>query len=640
MLGYDRIRAAAKVAKEKAKSLADTVKGMEESLQSQAPLASAIEMARAEAAKADEARRLAEDQLNEARRKAEGAAERFEKAKQAHELIIKMHERRVLGKTLRKQMDDAKAQVEKLTESVKRREELREAAQRFEEAERRYSELLRMTKEGDRRKTIEAGITAGKARLAKLTEEINALLRTGIEGAAHEEAVRNAERTAEAARMALTKQDDRRRAAESELERARVLHEQLRNACEELERFIASGKCPTCGQDWPNDRIFELEKRKEEEKYTAAEVERLNKALIQILSDTSEAKSAEDAADIAKRRLEEINAGRSELQRRETERIELQDKIHSDEASVVNLPLPPDPAEIEIYDRVIAENRAAAKEYDSLVKVEELLKSTRNEFEGARLAFEQEKHEQSLAEARLLELGYEIGAKAKAEAEQDTAQQLIQNVKDCEAEFRTAEKWLQEKQKALRSAEMAYENYCQQKSRAEEMQRQAKLYTETSSALTDLREALNQRTKPLLEQLASDNLAELSGERYTQLKLNDKYEARLIDDGIEKQVISGGEEDIVALSLRLALAQLIQERSGQPMSLLILDEVFGSLDIERRTNVLTQLNALRDMFEQVILISHIEAINEAADRCLIVTYDPTKREGAVTEALAEAQLAV
>src|SRR2546426_7826719 len=41
-------------------------------------------------------------------------------------------------------------------------------------------------------------------------------------------------------------------------------------------------------------------------------------------------------------------------------------------------------------------------------------------------------------------------------------------------------------------------------------------------------------------------------------------------------------------SLRLAISQMIAERAGQPLSLLVLDEIFGSLDESRRQHVLAR----------------------------------------------------
>ena len=66
---------------------------------------------------------------------------------------------------------------------------------------------------------------------------------------------------------------------------------------------------------------------------------------------------------------------------------------------------------------------------------------------------------------------------------------------------------------------------------------------------------------------------------------------------------------------------MIAERAGQSFSLLVLDEVFGSLDDVRRHNVVELLRRLQDRFEQVILITHIESVRDGMDRVISVEYD-------------------
>jgi exonuclease SbcC len=66
---------------------------------------------------------------------------------------------------------------------------------------------------------------------------------------------------------------------------------------------------------------------------------------------------------------------------------------------------------------------------------------------------------------------------------------------------------------------------------------------------------------------------------------------------------------------------MIAERAGQAFSLLILDEVFGSLDEARRHNVVDLLRRLQDRFEQVILITHIDSVRDGLDRVVSVRYD-------------------
>ena len=105
----------------------------------------------------------------------------------------------------------------------------------------------------------------------------------------------------------------------------------------------------------------------------------------------------------------------------------------------------------------------------------------------------------------------------------------------------------------------------------------------------------------------------------------------MLEDGVPKPVISGGEQDIANLCLRLAISQMIAERAGQSFSLLILDEVFGSLDEARRQNVVELLRGLQDRFEQVIVITHIEQVREGLDRVINVRYDEETGCSVVTQ---------
>jgi exonuclease SbcC len=118
------------------------------------------------------------------------------------------------------------------------------------------------------------------------------------------------------------------------------------------------------------------------------------------------------------------------------------------------------------------------------------------------------------------------------------------------------------------------------------------LHEELDRGYTDLRTDLNFQLRPELSDLASQFLNVLTDGRYTELELDDQYSFVVLEDGIPKPVISGGEEDLSNLVLRLAISQMIADRSGQNFSLLVLDEVFGSLDVARRQNVVDLLRRL------------------------------------------------
>ncbi|MGH7645376.1 MAG: SbcC/MukB-like Walker B domain-containing protein, partial [Gemmatimonadales bacterium] len=157
--------------------------------------------------------------------------------------------------------------------------------------------------------------------------------------------------------------------------------------------------------------------------------------------------------------------------------------------------------------------------------------------------------------------------------------------------------------------------------RIAEVKLRQRLHAELDDAFGDIRADLNAEMRPEIAELASGFLSDLSDGRYDTLELTDSYEIAVLDDGLPKPVLSGGEEDVANLALRLAISQMIAERAGQPLSLLVLDEIFGALDEARRQDVLGVLRRLADRFPQVIVITHVEQVREGLDRVLRVEYD-------------------
>jgi exonuclease SbcC len=170
------------------------------------------------------------------------------------------------------------------------------------------------------------------------------------------------------------------------------------------------------------------------------------------------------------------------------------------------------------------------------------------------------------------------------------------------------------------TARAAHEDLQRTQARLRELVTERRLHDELDQAYTDLRTDLNFALRPEISALASGFIRELTDDRYSELDLDDQYNLVIIEDGVPKPVISGGEEDLANLVMRLAVSQMIADRAGHAFSLLILDEVFGSLDEERRHNVVRLMRRLHDRFEQVILITHIESQHDF-DQVLRVRYD-------------------
>jgi len=184
---------------------------------------------------------------------------------------------------------------------------------------------------------------------------------------------------------------------------------------------------------------------------------------------------------------------------------------------------------------------------------------------------------------------------------------------------------------SLESAERSRRELERIQTQLDGLQLDRRLHDELDRAYSDLRTDLNFQLRPELSELASAFLHDLTDARYSELELDDNYNVLVLEDGIPKPVISGGEEDLANLVLRLAISQMIAERAGQQFSLLVLDEVFGSLDESRRNSVVELLRRLQDRFEQVILITHIESVREGMDHIINVRYDEETGASVVTQ---------
>ena len=85
------------------------------------------------------------------------------------------------------------------------------------------------------------------------------------------------------------------------------------------------------------------------------------------------------------------------------------------------------------------------------------------------------------------------------------------------------------------------------KGKLDALDRQKRLHDELDRAYTDLRTDLNVQLRPEMSELASAFLTELTDARYDELELDDSYNLTVLEDGVPKPVISGGEQDVANL---------------------------------------------------------------------------------------------
>jgi len=151
--------------------------------------------------------------------------------------------------------------------------------------------------------------------------------------------------------------------------------------------------------------------------------------------------------------------------------------------------------------------------------------------------------------------------------------------------------------------------------RADERSAGAARMDEMDRLFTEFFRSLTARVRPTLEDEASALVRELTDNRYERLEFDDNYRIKLLDrfdDAYAIERFSGGEGDVASLSARVALSKIIAARGSEALGFLVLDEVFGSLDAERRNNVMLALERLKRSFGQIFVISHVGDVQESA----------------------------
>jgi exonuclease SbcC len=133
---------------------------------------------------------------------------------------------------------------------------------------------------------------------------------------------------------------------------------------------------------------------------------------------------------------------------------------------------------------------------------------------------------------------------------------------------------------------------------------------------------------PRLSAQAAELFAELTDHEYDDLQVDpETYEIRIVDRGVEYGMdrFSGSETDLANLALRVAISEHVRFQSGGAVGLLVLDEVFGSLDPDRKARMLMALERLRGRFRQVLVVTHDADIKEELPHAIEVVETRPRR---------------
>ncbi len=651
VLGYERLRVAQELARARRNELRHEAAGLRTGL----PDPDVLETRKVEAEEAEREARAeleaAAGELDAARSQLEELEPRWEEAQQAQEkardldyrLDMARRERAEAERDMARTSQELEAleeaatalapleeQLQPMAELVTRCEELDELRVK---AERRRGLLEREKALADEVAALESKIET-RAQAPELADRFRAEIGT-LQGE-----LETVDRVATEARDAW---QQNRQEVETRLETYRDRTAELQQQLDQLREAGPEGTCPTCNRPL-HDHYDQVMTRLEDEWETLIQDGKWLKQRQKQLAGKPEA-----LAEAERRRAGlqgTLERKQKKLDRCEVairERGELEQELGAKRTLLEKVR-----AELgELPDEYDAEaHRAAEARLQELRRLETQAAKLQEQV-GRRERLDEERSEAEARRARIIEEGEAIGEEIEALAfEQDAFDALRAEFKAAAEAVRKGELRLTEVRgmhqasvQAVEQARSALADYRDKAKQAAALELDQRHHDELDRALTEIRTELNARVRPELSHLASSFLADITDGRYNALEIDESYNVLVLDEGEEKPVISGGEEDVANLVLRLAISQMIADRAGHPLNVLILDEVFGSLDVERRDNVIQLLRRLIDRFDQVVLITHVETIRDGLDHVVRCEFD--ERSGAsrvVEEAVQPAEL--
>ncbi len=636
VLGYERLREAQERVREVRNALVAEVRGLEAGLPDSAALAAErgaaearLAATRAAAQAADATRRAAADALaREEPRWNEWVARR--------ERTLSLDgERRMAEQAVVTARQEFQRLDRELADALAAREQLKRLESELAPVARlkqELAELERLQREAAARQAEEAQLeelarAAGnlERRLAELQDVAEALARAEVEAKEVEGRLQLADRAVEEERTAWVRD---RQYAETKRTELLKLYEEVKEQRDQIVTLGPDGTCPTCkrplGAEYASvlailDR--QLEVITGDGKYFRQRLEQLARPPEKLRETEAAREAVVEESRRASARAGELRAQGEERQRAATE-LDTARRRAADLARQLRArPTGYDTARHDALRAELAKLEPVALEAAAL---EERARRAEHLVREA----EQAEQQLSVSERRVRELSEAVRDEGFSEAgykqAKDRFDRAVGALREAELAVVEARGDLSRAEDDVREAQRRESERAERERQIATVRARQRLHNELDRAFSDLRGELNARMRPEIAELASGFLADLTDGRYEELDLTEDYTVTVLEGGVPKPVISGGEEDLANLVLRLAISQMIAERAGQPLSLLVLDEIFGSLDESRRQHVVGLLRRLADRFPQVILITHIEQVREGLDRVIRVDFDPAR----------------
>ncbi|MBC7251778.1 MAG: SMC family ATPase [Anaerolineae bacterium] len=390
-----------------------------------------------------------------------------------------------------------------------------------------------------------------------------------------------------------------------------------------LEDFVAQGKAK--GDDYRRNQEA-IRQRSQQIESLEAEIKALTKELAIQTGLQRQAAAAEQRLNDAlqaQERVEELRSALTTLNRRLEDSdyaLEEQQQLAEVKAALETLGYDP-----QAREQALRDQEALAKFESEKLRLDAALANI--ESERANLAQLQEaraRKEASLTADRarrdeLRQVTARLPEVQRQEREQEAA---VEKAREEEAHARQVLGAAKQRLDACRELgeERKRKRAAEQKAREEQA-----IYEELRTAFgkRGLQAMIIENAIPEIEDEANRLLARMTdGRMHVQFETQRDTKAGNVIETLDIKIsdelgtrsyalYSGGESFRVNFAIRIALSKLLARRAGARLQTLVIDEGFGTQDAQGRERLVEAINSIKDDFERILVITHIEELKDA-----------------------------
>jgi DNA repair protein SbcC/Rad50 len=289
-----------------------------------------------------------------------------------------------------------------------------------------------------------------------------------------------------------------------------------------------------------------------------------------------------------------------------------------------------------------SELRSVEDEYGNLKSAKEVSKQIESEIASLEAEIENRKSEIENLEAEYLTVKFNFETAEAESPDLEAAERELFRVREEENKVRSELGGAQQRVDILKTQRARKKDFEVER---EEFQKQIAHHRALERAFgkDGVPALLIEQAMPHIEAKANEILDRLSdGQMSIRFITQAEYKDRKREDlketldiqisdsaGIRNyEMYSGGEAFRVNFAIRLALSEILAQRKGARLQTLVVDEGFGSQDLQGRQRLIEAINLVKNDFAKILVITHLDELKDAFPTRIEV--EKTERGSTVT----------